>query len=69
MEVDARLVNLAARTGAAVVNNDYSVNRIANLEACAFSTLTIGAHRRSSQRGHQVTVIKGARRPGRRLPR
>lgn len=68
MEVDARLVNLAARTGAAVVSNDYSVNRIANLEGVRVLNVNelAGAMRPNFLPGEdlQVTVIKEGKEPG-----
>lgn len=68
MEVDARLVNLAARTGAAVVTNDYSVNRIASLEGVRVLNVNelAGAMRPTFLPGEdiQVTVIKEGKEAG-----
>ncbi|MEA3401068.1 MAG: TRAM domain-containing protein [Armatimonadota bacterium] len=68
MEVDARLVNLAARTGSAVVTNDYSVNRIASLEGVRVLNVNelAGAMRPTFLPGEEVTVtiIKEGKEPG-----
>ncbi|NLO04984.1 MAG: TRAM domain-containing protein [candidate division WS1 bacterium] len=68
MEVDARLVNIAARTGAAVVTNDYSVNRIASLEGVRVLNVNelAGAMRPTFLPGEEitVTVIKDGKEPG-----
>ncbi|MBD3291291.1 MAG: TRAM domain-containing protein [Armatimonadia bacterium] len=68
MEVDARLVNLAARTNAAVVTNDYSVNRIASLEGVAVLNVNelAGAMRPTFLPGEEITVtiIKEGKEPG-----
>ncbi len=68
MEVDARLVNLAARTNCAVVTNDYSVNRIASLEGVNVLNVNelAGAMRPTFLPGEelQVTVIKEGKEPG-----
>ncbi len=68
MEVDARLVNLAARTGAAVVTNDYSVNRIASLEGVRVLNVNelASAMRPTFLPGEEVmvTIIKEGKEPG-----
>ncbi len=68
MEVDARLVNLAARTGSAVVTNDYSVNRIASLQGVRVLNVNelAGAMRPTFLPGEEVTVtiIKEGKEPG-----
>ncbi len=68
MEVDARLVNLAARTGSAVVTNDYSVNRIASLEGVRVLNVNelAGAMRPTFLPGEEITVtiIKEGKEPG-----
>lgn len=68
MEVDARLVSLAARHGATVVTNDYSVQRIASLEGVAVLNVNelAGAMRPTFLPGEEltVTVIKEGKEPG-----
>jgi len=68
MEVDSRLVSLAARHGAAVVTNDYSVNRIARLEGVRVLNVNelAGAMRPTFLPGEEltVTVIKDGKEPG-----
>jgi len=68
MEVDARLVSLAAKTGAAVVTNDYSVNRIAGLEGVRVLNVNelAGAMRPTFLPGEEVvvTIIKEGKEPG-----
>lgn len=68
VEVDARLVNVAARTNCAVVTNDYSVNRIASLEGVKVLNVNelAGAMRPTFLPGEemQVTVIKEGKEPG-----
>ncbi|MFP4250139.1 MAG: PIN/TRAM domain-containing protein [Armatimonadota bacterium] len=68
MEVDARLVNLAARTNSAVVTNDYSVNRIASLEGVNVLNVNelAGAMRPTFLPGEDITVtiIKEGKEPG-----
>ena len=68
MEVDARLVNLAARTNTAVVTNDYSVNRIASLEGVRVLNVNelAGAMRPTFLPGEEVmvTIIKEGKEPG-----
>jgi len=68
MEVDARLVRLAARHGASVVTNDYSVNRIARLEGVEVLNVNelAGAMRPTFLPGEEltVTVIKNGKEPG-----
>ncbi len=68
MEVDARLVNLANRTNAAVITNDYSVNRIASLEGVEVLNVNelAGAMRPTFLPGEEmtVTVIKEGKEPG-----
>lgn len=68
MEVDARLVNLAARTNSAVITNDYSVNRIATLEGVEVLNVNelAGAMRPTFLPGEEmeVTIIKEGKEPG-----
>ncbi len=68
IEVDARLVNVAARTNCAVVTNDYSVNRIASLEGVNVLNVNelAGAMRPTFLPGEEmrVTVIKEGKEPG-----
>ncbi len=68
MEVDARLVSLAARHGSVVVTNDYSVNRIARLEGVDVLNVNelAGAMRPTFLPGEEltVTVIKPGKEPG-----
>jgi uncharacterized protein YacL len=68
MEVDARLVSLAARHGASVVTNDYSVQRIAKLEGVRVLNVNelAGAMRPTFLPGEEitVTVIKEGKEPG-----
>ncbi len=68
MEVDARLVNLAARTNATVITNDYSVNRIASLEGVRVLNVNelAGAMRPTFLPGEEVlvTIIKEGKEAG-----
>lgn len=68
MEVDARLVTIAARTKAAIVTNDYSVNRIASLQGVRVLNVNelAGAMRPTYLPGEEieVTVIKEGKEPG-----
>ncbi|MCD6361520.1 MAG: TRAM domain-containing protein [Armatimonadetes bacterium] len=68
MEVDARLVSIAARTRATVVTNDYSVNRIANLQGVRVLNVNelAGAMRPTFLPGEEleVTLIKEGKEPG-----
>jgi uncharacterized protein YacL len=68
MEVDARLVNLAARTNATIITNDYSVNRIASLEGVRVLNVNelAGAMRPTFLPGEEVlvTIIKEGKEAG-----
>jgi len=68
IEVDARLVNIAARTKSVVVTNDYSVNRIASLQGVRVLNVNelAGAMRPTFLPGEEieVTLIKEGKEPG-----
>ncbi len=68
IEVDARLVNIAARTKATIVTNDYSVNRIASLQGVRVLNVNelAGAMRPTYLPGEEieVTIIKEGKEPG-----